>query len=81
MTASARYKVWGEKGNISLRFADPFKIQRSGYRTANGSVLESSRRYNGARAIFITVNRNFGQALRLRPKSDPDLPQSGPPGG
>ena len=26
------------------------------------------------------LNRNFGQALRLRPKNDPEIPQVGPPG-
>jgi ferric enterobactin receptor len=80
VAASVRYKVWGDKGNISLRFADPFKLQRFGYRTANGTILESSTRYNGTRAVFVTVTRNFGQALRLRPKTDPDIPQAGPPG-
>ena len=79
VAGSARYKIWGDKGNISLRFADPFKLQRYGYRTANGSVLEYSKRYNGSRAIFLTVTRNFGQALKLRPKSDPDPQPMGPP--
>ena len=76
---SARYKIWGEKGNISVRFADPFKLQRYGYRTANGTVVEQSRRYNGSRAVFVTVTRNFGQALRLKPRSDPESQPSGPP--
>jgi len=80
IAGSLRYKVWGDKGNISLRIADPFKLQKSGYRTANGSILESSERYNGSRAVYLTVNRNFGQALRLRPKNDPEIPQVGPPG-
>jgi outer membrane receptor protein involved in Fe transport len=81
LNASARYKVWGDKGNISLRISDPFKIQKSGYRTDNGLVLETSERYNGARAVFLTVSRNFGQALRLKPRNDQDIPQAGPPGG
>ena len=79
IAASARYKIWGDKGNISLRVADPFKLQKSGYRTVNESVLESSERYNGSRAVYLTVNRNFGQALRLKPRNDPDIPQAGPP--
>lgn len=79
--ASARYKVWGDKGNISLRIADPFKLQKFGYKTANGTVIETSQRYFQSRAVFLTVSRNFGQALKLRPKSDPDIPQSGPPSG
>ena len=79
--ASARYKIWGDKGNVSLRISDPFKLQKFGYKTANGTVLETSHRYFQSRAVFLTVSRNFGQALRLRPKSDPEIPQSGPPGG
>jgi len=81
VNASARYKVWGDKGNVSLRISDPFKLQKFGYQTANGIVLESSERYYGARAVYLTVTRNFGQALRLRPKSDPEIPQAGPPPG
>ena len=81
VAGSVRYKIWGDKGNISMRFADPFKLQRYGYRTANGTVIESSRRYNGSRAVYVTVTRNFGQALKLRPKSDPDIQPSGPPSG
>ncbi|HEX6573880.1 MAG TPA: TonB-dependent receptor [Gemmatimonadaceae bacterium] len=80
VAGSVRYKVWGDKGNITLRVSDPFKIQKSGYRTATASVLEWSERYNGSRAVYLSVSRNFGQALRLRPKNDPDIPQ-GPPGG
>jgi len=80
IAGSVRYKLWGDKGNISVRFADPFKLQRYGYRTANGTVVESSSRYNGSRAVYVTLTRNFGQALKLRPKSDPDVQPAGPPG-
>jgi len=81
LNASARYKMWGEKGNISVRISDPFKMQKFGYRTANGTVIESTSRYFAARAVFLTVSRNFGQALRIKPKADPDAPQQGPPSG
>lgn len=79
VNTGARYKIWGDQGNISLRISDPFKLQRFGYRTDNGTVLEYSSRYNGSRAVYLTVTRNFGQALKLRPKSDPEAPQTGPP--
>lgn len=79
MNGSMRYKVWGDKGNISLRVADPFKLQKSGYRTANGSIVESSLRYNGSRALYLQVTRNFGQALRIKPRNDSDIPQAAPP--
>jgi outer membrane receptor protein involved in Fe transport len=73
MNLGARYKVWGDQGNISLRVSDPFKMQKFGYRTANGTVIESAERFFGTRAVFITVSRNFGKALKLQPKQqDPD---------
>jgi outer membrane receptor protein involved in Fe transport len=78
MQVGMRYKAWGDQGNISLRLSDPLKMQKFGYRTANGTVVEYSERYFGSRALYITVTRNFGQALKLRPKADPDLPQAGP---
>ena len=76
-----RYKIWGDQGSIYLRIADPFAIAKYGYRTANGTVLEYSERYFGSRALYITIQRNFGQALKLRPKSDPDVaaPAAGVP--
>lgn len=78
---SARYRIWGDQGNVSLRFADPFKLQRWGYRTTSGTVVESSKRYNGSRAVFVTVTRNFGKPLKLRPRSEPEAQPSGPPIG
>jgi ferric enterobactin receptor len=82
MNFAARYKVWGDQGNISLRVSDPFKLQKFGYRTANGSVVEFSQRFFGSRAVFLTISRNFGTALKLQPKQqDPDAPlPGGPPG-
>ena len=81
MNMAGRYKVWGEQGNISLRVSDPFKLQKFGYRTANGSVVEYSERFFGTRAVFLTITRNFGQAVKLQPKQqDPDAQaQTGPP--
>jgi outer membrane receptor protein involved in Fe transport len=68
MNLGTRYKLWGDQGNIALRVSDPFNLSKFGYRTANGTVIEYSERYFGARAVFLTVTRNFGQALKLRPK-------------
>jgi outer membrane receptor protein involved in Fe transport len=78
-SAGVRYKAWGDQGNIALRVNDPFKLQKFGYRTANGSVVEYSERFFGARALFLTISRNFGQAQRLRPKSDSEGNPTGPP--
>jgi ferric enterobactin receptor len=81
MNVGARYKVWGEQGNVALRISDPFKLQKFGYRTANGSVVEYSERFFGSRAVYLTVTRNFGTALKLQPKQqDPDAAAPSPPG-
>ena len=81
MNLATRYKVWGDQGNISLRVSDPFKLQKFGYRTANGRVVEYSERFFGTRAVFLTVTRNFGKALKLQPKQqDPDAAVAAPPG-
>ncbi len=82
MNMGARYKVWGDQGNIALRISDPFKLQKYGYRTANGTVVEYSERFFGSRAVFLTITKNFGQAVKLQPKQqDPDSQaQTGPPG-
>ncbi|MEO7455022.1 MAG: TonB-dependent receptor [Gemmatimonadaceae bacterium] len=81
MNLGARYKVWGDQGNVSLRISDPFKLQKFGYKTANGTVIETSERFFGSRAVYLTVSRNFGTALKLTPKqNDPDAVVSGTPG-
>ena len=79
VNAAFRYKVWGEQGSVSLRLSDPFAIARFGYRTANGSVIEFSRRYNGSRALFVAVTRSFGRPLRMRAEGDPESPGGGAP--
>ncbi len=79
MNFGARYKVWGDQGNIALRVSDPFKLQKFGYKTANGTVVESSQRFFGTRAVFLSITRNFGKAIKLQPKqADPDASSSPP---
>jgi outer membrane receptor protein involved in Fe transport len=79
MNFGGTYKIWGDQGNIALRVSDPFKLQKFGYRTANGTVIESAERFFGTRAVFLTISRNFGKAVKLQPKQvDPDA-QTGQP--
>ena len=85
MQFALRYKVWGDNGNVSLRVSDPFNTMHFGFRTANGQVIEDTVRRFGMRGVFLTVTRNFGQQLKLRPKAmEPDQssgpPAAGPPG-
>ena len=77
MNASTRYKVWGDQGSVTLRISDPFKLQKFGYRTANGTVTETNERYYGARAVYVTISRTFGEAVKLREK-EPEADQRAP---
>src|SRR6185437_13772 len=73
MTLAARYKAWGDKRNIALRISDPFKLQKFGYRTSNGTVVDFSQRFFQSRVIYLSISRSFGQADKLQPKQqDPD---------
>lgn len=79
MSFGSRYKVWGDQGNVSVRFNDPFGLSKFGYRTSNGQILEYSRRYFQARALFVSITRNFGQALQLKAKSQSEDQAAPPP--
>ncbi len=80
MQLALRYKMWGDNGNISLRVSDPFNMMHFGYRTVNDQVIQDNVRRFGMRGVFLTVTRNFGQQLKLRPKAmEPE--QTGPPTG
>jgi hypothetical protein len=71
MNFSLRYKPWGEQGGaVALRVSDPFALAKSGYHTASGSVVEFSQRYFQQRVLYLSVTRNFGQELKLRPKEN-----------
>jgi outer membrane receptor protein involved in Fe transport len=79
MSFGGRYKAWGDQGNISVRVSDPFGISKFGYRTSNGQIVELSRRYFQARAVFVSITRNFGQALQLKAKSQSEDQAAPPP--
>lgn len=81
MNFAVRRKLWGEQGNVSLRISDPLNLMTYGYRTSNGRVIELSERHFGQRGLYLTVSRNFGQQLKLRPKQqDPDAQSAPVPG-
>jgi ferric enterobactin receptor len=83
MNFGLRNKVWGDQGSITLRVADPFNLMKWGFRTADGQVIELTERHFGQRGLFLTITRNFGQQLKLRPRQQDDQPQTAPqgPGG
>ena len=79
---AVRRKLWGDQGSVSVRVADPFNLMSYGFRTADGRVIEASERHFGVRGVFISVSRNFGQQLKLKPRQQDAEPQAAPgPGG
>jgi hypothetical protein len=78
MNLAVRQKLWGEQGSVTVRVADPFNLMKFGYRLSNGQLIEVNERRFGQRGLFISVTRNFGQQLKLRPRQDTE-PQAAPP--
>jgi ferric enterobactin receptor len=82
MNFALRRKLWGDKGSVTLRVADPFNLMSYGFRTADGRVIELNQQHFGQRGLFVTMSRTFGQALKLRPQQQDEpqgAPQPGPP--
>jgi hypothetical protein len=82
MNLAVRQKLWGDQGSITLRVADPFNLMKFGYRLSNGQLIEVNERRFGQRGLFLSVTRNFGQQLKLRPRDQDPQGQAPPaPGG
>ena len=81
MNLALRRKLWGDQGSLTLRVADPFNLMTYGYRTADGRVIELSEQHFGQRGLFLTISRNFGQELKLRPRQQDAEPQGSPQPG
>jgi outer membrane receptor protein involved in Fe transport len=82
MNFALRRKLWGDKGSVTLRVADPFNLMEYGFRTADGRVIELNQQHFGQRGLFVSMSRTFGQALKLRPQQQEEpqsAPQQGPP--
>ncbi|MFL5615016.1 MAG: outer membrane beta-barrel family protein [Gemmatimonadaceae bacterium] len=71
-----RYKLWKDKGSLTLRATDPFGLMKWGSVTANPEVIQETIRNFGVRGIYLTFSRNFGQQLKLRPKQMEQEPQA-----
>jgi ferric enterobactin receptor len=83
LNPALRHKLWGDQGNLSVRVSDPFNMTSWRSRLADGRMIELSERRFMQRGIFVTLSRNFGKPLRLRPRpQEPEpqtVPQAGPP--
>ena len=81
MNFALRRKLWADKGSVTLRVADPFNLMQYGFRTADGRVIELNEQHFGQRAVFVSMSRTFGQALKLRPQQQDAEPQGAPQPG
>lgn len=88
MNLSARYKLWGDQGSITVRASDPFGLTYFGYHTSTPLIAESGVRYFGVRSVFVSISRSFGRAPQFRPKAresqddtNSERPQTAPPPG
>jgi outer membrane receptor protein involved in Fe transport len=80
LNVALRRKLWGDQGSLTLRVADPFNMMTFGSLTTNARVVQLSERRFGMRGVFVSFSRNFGQQLKLRPKTQ-DPEQQGPQAG
>jgi hypothetical protein len=81
MNAGVRRKLWGDQGSLSIRVADPFNLMKFSYEINNAQVIETSERRFGQRGLFVTISRNFGQQLKLRPRQDDPVQTTAPTPG
>jgi len=73
-----RKKLDGEKASLSVRFADPFNTMRFKGRVSDGNIVQITERAFGQRAMFVTYQRNFGQAPKIRPPREDAAPPPAP---
>jgi outer membrane receptor protein involved in Fe transport len=73
-----RKKLDGEKASVSVRFADPFNTNGFRVRAGDGSISQLTERQFGVRAMFVTYQRNFGQAPKIRPPREDAAPPPAP---
>lgn len=79
---AVRRRMWGDNGRLTLRVSDPFNVMAFGFQTRDARVIESTERRFGIRGIHLTVSRNFGTQLKLRPRNtEGDRAPQGPPSG
>jgi outer membrane receptor protein involved in Fe transport len=80
-SVAGRWKIRGDANVLTLRVTDPLNTQRMRVRTRTGAVTEDLERRVGARGVFLTYSRTFGQQLKLRPREEPDpaSQMGGPP--
>jgi hypothetical protein len=82
MNGGVRQQLWSGKGAINLAVSDPFGLTKFGNRIDDGRVVETSRGTFGSRQVSLSINRSFGQDVRLKERitqSDNGPPPGGSP--
>jgi outer membrane receptor protein involved in Fe transport len=81
MNVAVRHKLWHDQGSITVRAQDPFNLLKVGSVTTNATGVQSSVLTYGIRGVFISITRNFGEGVKLKPAEVvPSAPAAGPPG-
>jgi len=81
MNVSMRKKLWHDQGSVTIRAQDPFNLLTFGSITTSPETVQSSVQSYGIRGLFISVTRNLGQEIKLRPADNQGAPPApNPPG-
>lgn len=65
----------------TLRFADPFNQNRFRVEVGDDNITQLTQRTFNSRAVYLSVQYNFGQTPKLRQRRQDDTPQSNNPFG
>jgi hypothetical protein len=79
LNLSLRYKLNEDKAVLGLRLADPFNTQKFRIRAGDDNVIQMTERRFGARAAWLTLQLNYGQAPKVREPRQEQTPPSSTP--
>jgi outer membrane receptor protein involved in Fe transport len=82
MHLGARQKVFGERGNLSLRVTDPFGLMGFSFITEDDRHYQESRRSFGMRGVYLGLSLNVGRPPRMQqrpqqPDGEMQAPETG----
>lgn len=79
MHLSMRQKLFGNKGNVTLRIVDPFDKTKFSFITMDDRHYQESIRKSSMRGVYLSFGLNFGQQprIRTRPIEEPEPVQPG----
>lgn len=81
---SVRRKIYGDRGTVTVRWADPFRTTRFRVEAGDDNIIQFTSSQFNSRTVFVTFQYSLGQAPRVRqPREEQEAaPQTGfPPRG